>query len=94
MINLEGLRAWGGLAGAPLEEAGVVVAGIAYDGSAVYRKGAAAAPSRVRQLSAVMPPVTESGWLCNGERTPGGTTVPAMKPPPKWTPYCVSLLAG
>jgi len=68
MINLEGLRAWGGLAGAPLEEAGVVVAGIAYDGSAVYRKGAAAAPSRVRQLSAVMPPVTESGRLLAGLR--------------------------
>jgi hypothetical protein len=32
------------------------------------------------------PPATESGWLCNGERTPGGGTAPAMKPPPKWAP--------
>jgi len=32
------------------------------------------------------PPATESGWLCNGERTPGGGTAPAMKPPPKWSP--------
>jgi len=38
-----------------------VVAGIAYDGSAVYRRGAALAPREVRRLSAVMPPVTESG---------------------------------
>ncbi|OLB92682.1 MAG: hypothetical protein AUI15_20545 [Actinobacteria bacterium 13_2_20CM_2_66_6] len=44
----------------------VVVAGIAYDGSAVYRKGAALAPQRIRQLSAVMPPVTEEGHLLTG----------------------------
>jgi hypothetical protein len=31
------------------------------------------------------PPATESGWVCNGERTPGGTA-PAMKAPPKWSP--------
>ena len=58
-MNLDGLRAWGGLAGQPLEGADVVIAGIPYDGSAVYRKGAALAPMRLRQLSAVMPPVTE-----------------------------------
>ena len=60
-MNLEGLRPWGGLAGAALEEADVVVAGIPYDGSATYRKGAALAPERVRRLSAVMPPMTEDG---------------------------------
>jgi agmatinase len=38
-----------------------VVAGIAYDGSAAYRRGAAQAPAEIRRLSAVMPPVTESG---------------------------------
>ncbi len=58
-MNLDGLRAWGGLAGQPLEVADVVIAGIPYDGSAVYRKGAALAPMRLRELSAVMPPVTE-----------------------------------
>jgi agmatinase len=63
MINLEGLRMWGGLGGAALENADAVVVGIAYDGSAGYRKGAAAAPGRIRQLSAVMPPVTETGKL-------------------------------
>jgi hypothetical protein len=30
------------------------------------------------------PPVVESGWLCNGQRTPG--TAPAMAAAPEWTP--------
>jgi len=46
----------------------IVVAGIAYDGSAVYRKGAALAPQRIRGLSAVMPPVTEEGQVLLGLR--------------------------
>lgn len=60
-MRLDGLPPWGGLAGADLATADAVVAGIAYDGSAVYRKGAASAPAEIRRLSAVMPPVTESG---------------------------------
>ncbi len=44
----------------------MTLAGIPYDGSAVYRKGAAEAPQRIRQLSAVMPPVTEEGRLLSG----------------------------
>ena len=46
----------------------MVVAGIPYDGSATYRKGAAAAPDRIRNLSAVLPPVSESGRSMNGLR--------------------------
>ena len=65
MIDVTGLKPWGGLAGAP-EGAEVTVVGIPYDGSAVYRKGAAEAPGRVRSLSAVMPPVTEDGRLLAG----------------------------
>lgn len=61
-MNIDGLRPWGGLGvNEAREVADVVVAGIAYDGSAVYRKGSALAPARIRQLSAVMPPVTEDG---------------------------------
>ena len=63
-MNLEGLRPWAGLVGGDPPD--VVVAGIVYDGSAVYRKGAAKAPQRIRQLSAVMPPVTEEGHLLTG----------------------------
>jgi agmatinase len=61
-MNIDGLRPWAGLG---VNEAGgaadVVVAGIPYDGSAVYRKGAAIAPAHIRHLSAVIPPVTEDG---------------------------------
>lgn len=66
-MNLDGLRPWAGLVGGG-ETADIVVAGIPYDGSAVYRKGAAQAPQRIRQLSAVMPPVTEDGRLLTGLR--------------------------
>ena len=65
-MNLDGLRPWGGLVDG--ESPDVVVAGIAYDGSAVYRKGAATAPRRIRELSAVMPPVTEEGNLLTNLR--------------------------
>jgi agmatinase len=65
-MNLDGLRPWGGLVGGSPPD--VVVAGIAYDGSAVYRKGAALAPQRIRQLSAAMPPVSEEGHLLTGLR--------------------------
>ena len=61
MMDLTGLLPWAGLAGATLAEADVVIGGIPYDGSAVYRKGAAKAPGRIRSLSPVMPPVTEDG---------------------------------
>ncbi|HEV3406280.1 MAG TPA: arginase family protein [Candidatus Dormibacteraeota bacterium] len=60
------MRPWGGLVDG--ESPDIVVAGIPYDGSAVYRKGAALAPQRIRQLSAAMPPVTEEGQLLTGVR--------------------------
>lgn len=44
----------------------MTLAGIPYDGSAVYRKGASQAPQRIRSLSAVMPPVTEEGYILTG----------------------------
>jgi agmatinase len=63
-LNVDGLKPWGGLVGGSPPD--VVVAGIPYDGSAVYRKGAAIAPRTVRELSAAMPPVTEEGRLLAG----------------------------
>jgi agmatinase len=65
-MNVDGLKPWAGLAGG--SPADVVVAGIAYDGSAVYRRGAAQAPQRIRRLSAAMPPVTEEGHRLTGLR--------------------------
>jgi agmatinase len=66
-VNLDGLLPWGGLAGVGQGgRADFAVAGIAYDGSAVYRKGAAEAPRRMRTLSSAMPPVTEEGRLLRG----------------------------
>lgn len=68
-MNIDGLRPWGGLAvNEARAEPDIVVVGIAYDGSAVYRRGAALAPERIRHLSAVMPPVTEDGRLMTGLR--------------------------
>jgi len=66
-LNLDGLRPWAGLAGGGAA-ADIVVAGIPYDGSAVYRKGAAIAPRTIRALSAALPPVTEAGLLLRGLR--------------------------
>ncbi|MDQ6900842.1 MAG: arginase family protein [Candidatus Dormibacteraeota bacterium] len=60
-MNLVGLKAWGGIPEAPLDSARIVLAGLAYDGSAVYRRGAAEAPAAVRQLSPVMPTLDERG---------------------------------
>jgi agmatinase len=66
-MNLEGLRPWAGLAtNASQEPADIVVAGIPYDGSAVYRKGASIGPRSIRELSSVMPPVTEDGLVMRG----------------------------
>lgn len=65
-MNLDGLRPWAGLPDG--EKPDVVVAGIPYDGSAVYRRGAAQAPERIRHFSAAMPPVTEDGYLLSGLR--------------------------
>lgn len=67
-MDLSGLQPWAGLAGAALADAEVAVGGIAYDGSAVYRRGAAEAPARIRALSPVMPPVTETGGRLSGLR--------------------------
>src|SRR5260370_26506111 len=67
-MNVDGLLPWGGLAGDPIDAADIVVAGIPYDGSAVYRKGAALAPRRIRELSAVMPPLTQDARPLAGLR--------------------------
>jgi agmatinase len=66
VIDLRGLAHWGGLPAASCARARVVVAGIPYDGSAVYRRGAARAPAELRRLSAALPPVDERGRRLQG----------------------------
>jgi agmatinase len=67
-MNVEGLPSWGGLEHDGEGSADIVLAGIPYDGSAVYRKGAAFGPREMRLLSAAMPPVTEDGHLLSSLR--------------------------
>jgi len=68
VIDVHGLPEWGGLTSAPLSAARVAVAGVPYDRSATYRRGARHAPAHIRRLSAVMPPVDERG-RCFGDLT-------------------------
>ena len=68
MIDVHGLPEWGVLTSAPLSAARVAVAGVPYDRSATYRRGARHAPAHIRRLSAVMPPVDERG-RCFGDLT-------------------------
>ncbi|HEX4213769.1 MAG TPA: arginase family protein [Candidatus Dormibacteraeota bacterium] len=65
-MELSGLARWAGLEQVTQDRAEVVVAGIPYDGSAVYRKGAALAPDAIRVLSASLPPVDERGRSLTG----------------------------
>src|SRR5215469_7949796 len=66
MIDVTGLPVWGGLPAAAAADASIVIAGIPYDRSAVYRGGAAEAPAAIRRLSAVMPPLDEHGRHLGG----------------------------
>jgi len=68
VIDVQGLPAWGGLRPAPLSAARVALAGVPYDESATYRRGARHAPAHIRRLSAVMPPIDERG-RCFGDLT-------------------------
>ena len=38
------------------------------------------------ETTGTRPPVTESGWLCNGQRSPGGAASEAMEPAGGWAP--------
>ena len=62
-INTADLRPWAGLVPAEDRTADVTIAGVPFEGEAFYRRGTALAPERIRRLSAVMPPVTETGRL-------------------------------
>jgi hypothetical protein len=40
----------------------------------------------VPDTTGTRPPVTDSGWLCNGQRSPSAGTAPAMAGPARWQP--------
>ena len=66
MIDTRGLPPWGGLTLSSSADARIVIAGIPYDESATYRRGARWAPKRMRSLSSVVPAVDERGRCLNG----------------------------
>lgn len=61
---------WGGLNDPSLTEAeaDVVILGLPFDGAASFRRGAAQAPDRIRQISYHIPPTTEEGQLLTNIR--------------------------
>ncbi|AKL94121.1 agmatinase SpeB [Clostridium aceticum] len=54
---------WGEIYTDQIDEADVVVLGIPFDSAVSNRKGAAEAPDKLRELSRILPPVTEEGLL-------------------------------
>lgn len=52
---------WAGLNKARAPRSDITIVGIPYDGSVCYRKGAAQAPDRIREISSEIPPVLETG---------------------------------
>jgi agmatinase len=57
---------WGVASGCPIEDADVIILGIPFDGAVSFKKGAAAAPDRLRELSRILPLMTEEGVSFNG----------------------------
>ena len=55
---------WGGLADPSLPlPSDVTILGLPYDGAACYRKGAAEAPRRLREISGSSPAISEEGYV-------------------------------
>jgi agmatinase len=74
-----------GLSSTPgIEEADVLILGIPFDGAVSNEKGAAAAPDRLRELSRILPSVTEEGTAFQGLviRDEGN-----ILPQPDWDKY-------
>jgi agmatinase len=62
---------WGGLALSrrePSTAVDVTLVGLPYDGAACWRKGAAEAPARLREISTTSPAISEEGFVVDPER--------------------------
>lgn len=68
---------WGGLSANSIEEADLVVMGIPFDGAVSAGRGAAAAPDRLRELSRILPPITEEGMIFSSLKLWDEDNVPA-----------------
>jgi agmatinase len=68
---------WGGLCADSLEEADLVVMGIPFDGAVSAGRGAAAAPDRLRELSQLLPSITEEGMILSSLKIWDDGNVPA-----------------
>ena len=68
---------WGGLCTDSFEEADLVVMGIPFDGAVSAGRGAAAAPDRLRELSQLLPSITEEGMILSSLKIWDDGNVPA-----------------
>ena len=68
---------WEGLSADSIEEADLVVMGIPFDGAVSAGRGTAAAPDRLRELSRILPPVTEEGTVFSSLKLWDEGNVPA-----------------
>jgi agmatinase len=68
---------WEGLSADSTEEAELVVMGVPFDGAVSASRGAAAAPDRLRELSRILPPVTEEGVVFSSLKLWDEGNVPA-----------------
>jgi len=68
---------WEGLTAGSVDEADVVIMGIPFDGAVSASRGAAMAPDRLRELSRILPPVTEEGMILSKLKVWDDGNVPA-----------------
>ncbi len=68
---------WGGLCVDSIETADLIVMGIPFDGAVSAGRGAAAAPDRLRELSQILPPVTEEGMILSSLKIWDDGNIPA-----------------
>ncbi len=75
---------WGLSSVSPPEDADVIILGTPFDGAVSAKKGAAAAPDRLRELSRILPLVTEEGLVFSGLRIRDAGDVPPHLDWPKY----------
>lgn len=75
---------WGEFSASTIEEADVIIIGVPFDGAVSAARGAAAAPDCLRELSKILPPVTEEGTIFRGLKIRDEGNIPVNL---KWEKY-------